>query len=129
MISMIRRRVQWRESTLWALILPPAIWALHFLLCYVYVAIRCAKRGPLEPLDDVRIVIMAATAAALLVVAASAWVAWAQMGVEGDPPPHDASTLEDRHRFLAVAKLLLAGLSFVAIVYTAIPAFIFSDCR
>jgi hypothetical protein len=129
MIAALRRYVQWRHSTLWTLIVPPAVWALHFLFCYVYAAIRCAKAGPLAPLDDVRIATAAATAVAMLIVSVSAWIAWEQMGVDGDPPPHDASTLEDRHRFLATAKLLLAGLSFVAIVYTAIPAFIFTDCR
>jgi hypothetical protein len=129
MIRTLHQRVRWRESNLWALIVPPAVWALHFLLCYVYAAIRCAKAGPLATLDDIRVVIVAATAVALLIVSASAFVAWAQMGIEGDPPPHDESTAEDRHRFLATAKLLLAGLSFVAIVYTAIPAFIFADCR
>jgi hypothetical protein len=129
MTSALRQRIQWRESGLWALIVPPTVWALHFLLCYVYAAIRCAKGGPLATLDDVRIVIAAATAVALLIVSASAYVAWAQMGIEGDPPPHDESTTEDRHRFLATAKLLLAGLSFVAIVYTAIPAFVFQNCQ
>lgn len=129
MITALRRYVQWRHSSLWTLIVPPTVWALHFLLSYVYAAIRCAKGGPLALLDDVRIVIVVATAVALLIVSVSAWIAWEQMGIEGDPPPHDASTLEDRHRFLATAKLLLAGLSFVAIVYTAIPAFIFTDCR
>ena len=129
MIAALRRRVQWRPSSLWTLIIPPTVWALHFLLCYVYVAIRCAKGGPLTPLDDVCIVIAATTLVALMIVAVSGWIAWTQMGVEGDPPPHDASTVEDQHRFLATAKLLLAGLSFVAIIYTAIPAFILTDCR
>jgi hypothetical protein len=129
MIAALRRRVQWRPSSLWTLIIPPTVWALHFLLCYVYVAIRCAKGGPLTPLDDVRIVIAATTLVALMIVAVSGWIAWTQMSVEGDPPPHDASTVEDQHRFLATAKLLLAGLSFVAIIYTAIPAFILTDCR
>jgi hypothetical protein len=129
MISLRRRHLQWRVSNLWMLIVPPTVWALHFLFCYVYAAIRCAKDGRLAPLDDVRVVIGAATVVALLVVLLVARVAWAQMRVDGDPPPHDESTLEDRHRFLATAKLLLAGLSFVAIVYTAIPAFIFADCR
>ncbi len=129
MMRALRQRAQWREASLWALIVPPTTWAVHFLLCYVYAAVRCAKGGPLLVLDDVRIVILAATAVALLIVSASACVAWAQMGVEGDPPPHDESTIEDRHRFLATAKLLLAGLSFVAIVYTAIPALIFANCR
>jgi heme/copper-type cytochrome/quinol oxidase subunit 2 len=129
MISLRRRHLQWRESNLWMLIVPPTVWALHFLLCYVYAAIRCAKSGRLAPLDDVRAVIVVVTVVALLIVLLAARVAWAQMRVEGAPPPHDESTLEDRHRFLATAKLLLAGLSFVAIVYTAIPAFIFADCR
>lgn len=129
MISLRRRHLQWREANLWTLIVPPTAWAVHFLFCYAYAAIRCAKAGPAAPLDDVRVAIAVATVVALLVVSISGWVAWAQMGVEGDPPPHDASTLEDRHRFLATAKLLLAALSFVAIVYTAMPAFIFLDCR
>ena len=48
---------------------------------------------------------------------------------EGDPPPHRESTDEDRVRFLGVAGLLLAGLSAVAIVYTALPVFAIGDCR
>lgn len=129
MTPRLHQRARWLESNLWALIVPPAIWALHFLFCYVYAAIRCAKGGPLQTLDDVRIAIAAATAVALLIVAAAAYVAGAQMGIEGDPPPHDESTAADRHRFLATAKLLLATLSFVAIVFTAIPVFIFPDCQ
>lgn len=129
MTRRLHQRARWRESNLWALIVPPTIWALHFLFCYVYAAIRCAKSAPLQTLDDVRIAVATATAVSLLIVAASAYVAGAQMGIEGDPPPHDESTAADRHRFLATAKLLLAALSFVAIVFTAIPAFIFADCR
>jgi hypothetical protein len=125
----LHQHARWWESSLWALIVPPAVWALHFLFCYVYVAIRCAKGGSLQTLDDVRIAIAAATAMALLIVAASAYVAGAQMAIDGDPPPHDESTAADRHRFLATAKLLLAALSFVAIVFTAIPAFLFPNCQ
>jgi hypothetical protein len=125
----LHHRARWRESNLWALIVPPTVWAVHFLFCYVYAAIRCAKGGPLQTLDDARLAIGAATAVALLVVAASAYVAGAQMGVATDPPPHDESTTADRHRFLATAKMLLAALSFVAIVFTAMPAFIFANCR
>ena len=129
MTRTLYQRAQWRESNLWALIVPPTTWALHFLFCYVYAAIRCARGGPLQTLDEVRVAIIVATVIALLIVAASAYVAGAQMGIAGDPPPHDESTAADRHRFLATAKLLLAALSFVAIVFTAIPVFIFVDCR
>ncbi len=114
---------------LWTLIVSPIVWAAHFLLCYIVVAVHCAKRGRLESLGDVRIVIAAGTLAALAVVAMSAYIAWAHWTIEGDAPPYRDSTEEDRERFLGVAKLLLAGLSFVAIVFTAIPAFLIGDCR
>jgi hypothetical protein len=123
------RLAQRRSSTLWALIAPPTIWSLHFLFCYVYAAVRCAKSGPLEVVGDVRLAIAVATAIALGLVAVSGYVAWLQTRLGGASPPHQESTDEDRHRFLATAKLLLAALSFVAIVFTAIPAFIFTDCR
>jgi hypothetical protein len=122
-------RAQSLPSTLWKLIVPPLAWAAHFMFSYVYAAIRCAKSGELAPLGDVRLAIAIATVIALGVVLVSGFVAFAQSQRPGDPPPHQESTEEDRFRFLAVAKLLIAGLSFVAIIYTAIPAFVFGDCR
>src|SRR5690606_18856495 len=115
--------------TLWKLIVPPLAWAAHFMFAYIYAAVRCAKGGRDAFVDDVRIAVAVATAVALGVVHVTAYVAWAQSRLPGDPPPHDESTHEDRHRFLAVSTLLLACLSFVAIVFTAIPAFYFEDCR
>jgi nitrate reductase NapE component len=128
-IGRLRSRAQRLRQTLWALVIAPTVWALHFLFCYVYAAIRCAKGGRTELLGDVRLAVAIATIIALATVVASGFVAWAQSLTEGDPPPHQESTDEDRLRFLAVATLLLAGLSFIAIVFTAIPAFIFEDCR
>jgi hypothetical protein len=129
MIRGLHDRAQSLPSTLWKLVVPPLAWAAHFMFCYVYAAVRCAKSGHLAPLDDVRFAIIIATAVALGVVLVSGFVAFAQSRIPGDPAPHEESTEEDRFRFLAFAKLLLAGLSFVAIVFTAIPAFIFEDCR
>ncbi len=128
-MSSLRGRAQRLKQTLWALAAAPTVWALHFLFSYVYAAIYCARGGRLATLGNVRVVIAIATVIALLLVLASGYVAWAQSNVEGDPPPHQQSTDEDRLRFLAVATLLLSGLSFVAIVFTAIPAFSFGDCR
>lgn len=125
----LRRRAQSLGVTLWTLIVPPLAWAAHFMFAYVYAAVRCAKSGREALVGDVRFGIAVATAVALGVVLVSAYVAWAQSRLPGDAPPHDESTHEDRFRFLAVATLLLAGLSFVAIVFTAIPAFYFEDCR
>ena len=129
MMRGLHERAQSLPSTLWKLIVPPLAWAAHFLFCYVYAAVRCAKAAHLAPLDDVRFAIAIATVAALGVVLVSGFVAFAQSRIPGDPPPHQESTEEDRYRFLAFSKLLLAALSFVAIVFTAIPAFVFGDCR
>jgi hypothetical protein len=117
------------RHTLWALIASPTVWALHFLFCYVYASILCAKGGRLEPLDDVRLAIAIATTISLLLVVVCGYFAWRETLIEGDPPPHQESTDEDRLRFLAVATMLLSGLSFVAIAFTALPAFVFGDCR
>jgi len=117
------------RHTLWALIASPTVWALHFLFCYVYASILCAKQGRFGPLDDVRLAIAIATAVALLLVAVCGYFAWRETRIEGDPPPHQQSTDEDRLRFLAVATMLLSALSFVAISFTALPAFVFGDCR
>ena len=129
MIGRLKSRAQRLKQTLWALVVAPTVWAVHFLWCYVYAAVRCAKAGRAEVLVEVRTGIAIATVIALAIVVASGFVAWAQSQIEGDPPPHQESTDEDRLRFLAVATLLLAGLSFIAIVFTAIPAFVFEDCR
>jgi hypothetical protein len=128
-IARLRSRAQRMRQTLWALVAAPTTWALHFLFCYVYAAIHCARVPRVSSLDDVRLGIAVATVVALTIVLASGFVAWAHASTEGDPPPHQESTDEDRLRFLAVAMLLLSGLSFVAILFTAIPAFVFEDCR
>ena len=128
MSPQIRQRAERFKSTLWTPLAPPTVWALHLLFSYVYAAIHCAKAGRLEGIGDVRAAIAVATVVALLIVLACGYVAWAQSRVEGDPPPHQESTDEDRMRFIAAATLLLAGLSFVAIVFTSLPAFVFGDC-
>ncbi len=129
MIGNVAKNARRLRSTLWGLIAPPTIWALHFLFSYVYAAVICAKAGRLEPLDDVRIPIAAATVVALLLVGYFGYHAWRLSRIEGDPAPHQESTDEDRLRFLAVATMLLSALSFVAIVFTALPAFLIEDCR
>ena len=125
----MRERALGLPPSLWALIAPPLTWAVHFLFSYVYAAVHCAKAGRLASAAGMQVAIGAATALALVVVVICAYVAWVHSRVEGDPPPHQDSTDVDRSRFLAVATLLLAGLSFVAIVFTAMPAFLIGDCR
>ena len=129
MIRVLRERAQRLPPSLWALAVAPGTWAAHFLFCYAVASIHCAKAGRLAGLAAIRGEIGAATVVALAIVAIAAFVAWSQSRIAGDAPPHRHSTDEDRTRFLAVAKLLLAGLSAIAIVFTALPAFVIGDCR
>jgi hypothetical protein len=105
------------KVTLWTLIVPPTIWA-----------VTCAKTQA-QTLRDFPVAVAIATFGALLGIAAAGYIARVQAAAPGDPAPHDSSTDIDRLRFLALSTRLLAGLSFVAVIFTALPVLMFGDCR
>jgi len=121
-----RDRVARLRVTLWTLIVPPTLWAAHFLFSYLWAAVLCARTGDFARYPSVFAV---GTALALALIVASGWVAWVQSRTPGDDPPHEGGTEIDRLRFLAVATLMLAGLSFVGVVFTALPVMFIGDCR
>jgi hypothetical protein len=119
-----------REANLWLLFSAPTVWAVHFLLCYVLAAVHCEKAGAdFAGLGSVRLWIGVLTAIALLLVSAIGMQAWRHWGFGANAPPHDADTPEDRQRFLGYATLLISALSFVAVVFTALPVLFIADCR
>lgn len=121
-------RRKWHERlkvTLWTLIVPPTIWAAHFLLSYLWAAISCAKAGRFATFPMMFVV---GTAIALALIAMSGWIAWLQGRMPGGSDPHEDSTEIDRLRFLAKSTLLLAGLSFVGVIFTALPVIFLRDC-
>lgn len=115
----------------WGLTVSPAIWALHFLVCYAGGAVLCAKLGGGEAaMAQLQRGIAGVTVVALAGIAVVGWHAYHRWGfAEGAQPPHDADTPEDRERFLGLAILLLSGLSFVATLYTALVAALAASCR
>ncbi len=113
------------RQSLWWLAVGPSIWAGHFLLCYVTAAIWIEKEaGRDASLAPIRAVI------GLYTVFALAGIAWVfRHGYKrhqyGEATlPHDADTPDDRHRFLGFATFLLAGLSAIATLFTAMVALI-----
>ncbi|WP_343525703.1 hypothetical protein [Sphingomonas sp.] len=120
------RRARKLRVTLWTLIVPPSVWAVHFLLSYLWAAISCAKIGAWARFPTAFAV---ATAIALIVIVASGVIAWQQSRTPGDPAPHQEGTDVDRLRFLAYSTMLLAALSFVAVIFTALPVIMLGDCR
>ncbi|MDF2639480.1 MAG: hypothetical protein K0R64_2464 [Novosphingobium lindaniclasticum] len=122
-------RRKWHERldvTLWTLIIPPTVWAGHFLFSYLWAAISCAKEGAFAKFPTL---FVAGTVLALAIILLSGWIAHRQTGMRGDSPPHDEGTEIDRLRFLAKSTLLLAGLSFVGVLFTALPVVFIGDCR
>lgn len=118
------------RDSLWFLISGPVVWVAHFLLRYLTAAIWCAKAGRAADLGVIRIWIAAVTIAALAAIALTIVQALRKWGFPAEPrPPHDRDTPEDRRRFLGYATLLLGGLSFVAVIYVALPALFIGTCR
>ena len=116
-----------RETpNLWTLLTPPAVWALHFLFCYVSGALVCAKAP--EALGALRLAIAAATLVALGLILAAGLQAHRHWGFGDDLPPHNAPTDEDQRHFLGFATLLLCALSFVAVIFGALPALFITEC-
>ena len=128
---MILKRLLPREiETLWTLFTAPVIWALHFMMCYVAIAIYCEKMMVWQlDFTAVRLALGVFTLLALALIVLSAYLAWRQWGFGAGDAPHSEPTDQDRRRFQGFATLLLSGLSFVAVVYVAIPLIFIAGCQ
>lgn len=114
-------------ETLWTLFTGPTIWAFHFLACYVTAAVWCARHGGLD-FGLLQAGLGAITLFALALIVLSAWLSWRQWGFGTQDPPHDDATAQDRALFQGFATLLLSGLSFIAVLYVALPLLFIDGC-
>lgn len=118
------------RDNLWTLIATPAAWALHFLACYVAAAWNCAPNSDVfGTIGGVRLAILALTVPALGFCLLVAWRAAREWRANGGSFPHDGNSSAVRERFLEFSSLLLAVLSALGIVFTALPALMIVDCR
>ena len=118
-------------TDLWRVIAAPVVWALHFLFCYVYAAVYCEKAGRGAALDNPTIVVLGATAVALLLIGLSTnhiWRVRARSLTDNDFE-YEHNTPEERHRFLSHVALMLCVLSAVAVLYVTIPMLYLGTCR
>ena len=111
--------------------LAPLVWALHFVISYGGAAVWCAKlAGPFDSILLLRLGIGALTALALALIVWVGWRAWRQWDFTDDwDYVHDQGVSEDRHEFLGHAAFLLAIVSFIGVVYVAMPALLIGSCR
>ena len=123
-------RLAEQHQSIIILAVSPAVWAAHFLLCYLTAAIWCAKQPTaLAPLAGVRTTIAVYTVFALVGIALVGWRGYIAHSHGTATPPHDEDTPEDRHRFMGFATFLLSALSALAVVYTALVAVFVETCQ
>jgi hypothetical protein len=116
--------------SLWLLTIAPTIWAAHLLLCYITAAIWCAKFVSYGgALGSVWSAITWYTALALVGIVLIGWEGFRRHRHGTEATTHDLDSVDDRHRFLGFATLLLAGLSAVGVLYAALAATYFETCR
>ena len=125
------RRETGSGTDLWQVIAAPVIWALHFLFCYVYAAIYCAKAGRDAGLGGPTLVIVGATAVALMLIGLASYRLWQvrDRSLTDNDFEFEHNSPEERHRFLSHVALMLCLLSAVAVIYLTIPMLYLSSCR
>ncbi len=116
------------RQSLWALTAGPAIWAGHFLATYIAAAEWCGNAGTHARFGDVIVPFAFVTALALATVGWVGWRGWVRYNHGQSMPNHHKDTPEDRHRFLGLATLLLAALSAISIVYSALAVAMLRGC-
>ncbi|WP_210528230.1 hypothetical protein [Rubellimicrobium arenae] len=118
------------QASLWRITLGPLIWALHFIACYAAAAVICAKLDASPPaIEAMRWSIGAGTLAALAGIGWAGRRSWTQWRDGNDDVfDDDDGSNEDRTQFLGHAALLLSIISFLGVIYTALPAFFETSC-
>lgn len=118
---MVVNRESRNVDSLWQVAYAPLLWAAHFLACYLTTAVYHAKAPSAE--RNPRLVfdwVLAYTIVALTGILVIGWRAYGRHRLDHQSLPHDSDTVEDRRRFLGYASYLLAWLSGVAVIFTAI---------
>ena len=114
--------------SLWRITFGPLIWALHFVASYGAAALVCAKASA-GAVEALRVGIGVGTLLALALILWLAVRAWRQWDLQRDPEwENDKGTNEDRHQFLGHAAFLLSVISFIGVVYVALPALLIGSC-
>jgi hypothetical protein len=125
------RRETGSGTDLWQVILAPVVWSAHFLVSYVGTAVYCEKVGREAALDPVRVLVILATVAGLVIVGVSTRGLWKVRGrsLTDDDFDYEYNSPEERHRFLSHVALMLSALSAIGMLYVALPAFLLDSCR
>jgi len=102
------------------LFIGPGLWFVHFIVLYGAEALICTP-----PATSARAMTWIASAATTMVLGALAVFGWALMR---RPPPDDRLEEHTGAAFLYVTALMLAALSALGVVWTALPVALLPVC-
>jgi hypothetical protein len=117
------------RQSLWAPIIAPVIWAIHFMTCYTWAALACGRLATDHSFAHAETGIGIATAAAAIAIAFCFRSGFHHLGHRLPDQPNDDGTPEDRTRFMAFTTVLLAGLSLIATLFVGVSAIGMGACR
>ncbi|MFN7101653.1 MAG: hypothetical protein ACK4N1_03445 [Pseudorhizobium sp.] len=118
------------QDNLWTLIAAPTIWGFHFLFSYLLAAYRCAPNAdPFEDIGGTRLAIGVVTLVSLVLIGLIVRRSWQEWRADGGGFRTNQDSCEARERFLEFSTLLLAGLSFAAVLFETMPVLLIGDCR
>ena len=118
------------QDNLWTLIAAPIVWGFHFLFSYFLAAYRCAPNAALfKEIVSTRVAVIVVTVVSLGLIALILRRAFREWRADGGGFRNDRDTVRARERFLEFSTLLLAALSFVAVIFETMPVLLIWDCR
>ena len=115
------------RNSLLNLISAPVIWAIHFLLSYVIVSLACAGADSGTWIAGITALQAGIGALTLAAVALLVYIGIVNYDKWRRAPATPVAG-DDMSRFLALASMLLCGLSAIAVIWVAFPVFMLSPC-
>ncbi len=115
------------RKSLWWIALAPSIWAIHFLACYLTVAIWCEKVSSYGS-DRLLWLICIYSVVAIAGIAIVGWLSFRNFRRHDPPVPYDFDDPHDRTNFLGFTAFLLALLSGIATLFTMLVFLFVRSC-
>jgi hypothetical protein len=116
-----------KQNSLLGMVGAPVVWIVHFALCYIAVSLICDGGYTGDWLGGIS---LAGAIVGVLTVAAFAllvYIAVVNYRIWADPPLPEM-TSDGMVRFIALCSVMLCGLSIVALLWVAFPAYVLPAC-
>lgn len=110
-------------------LIAPITWSMHFTICYIWIAIACGRLDTGNGFAGARGGVALMTAIALTIAAGCFVYGWRQTGSQRALRSSDQATSGDRQRFMALATMLLAGLSMIGMVSVGVAVTAYGRCQ